>query len=245
MAQRRIRALASTAGLAAAIVILHRAGAGALAAPPITSPRRLDDWLSARDGATSAMAVLRLVALALCWYVLGATALALVAGTRADALTHPALRRVVHGLAGAGLTASAATLVVGGGDGRAAPTGQTATMQRLPESPDAGAEWMVRLDDPADGGDTATLRLLPEVAAPVPQPPADTWLVTRGDCLWSIAESHLADEWGRAATDAEIDPYWRTLIAANASSLVDPSNPGLLFADQTVVLPPVPPASTR
>ena len=55
--------------------------------------------------------------------------------------------------------------------------------------------------------------------------------VRKGDCLWTIA----ADVLGRAASDADIDGYWRTIYAANRD--VVGTDPDLIFPGQVLVLP--------
>jgi hypothetical protein len=79
----------------------------------------------------------------------------------------------------------------------------------------------------------------PAVAEPI------RWTVGPGDHLWRIAEQTLAMSWGRRPTDAEIDPYWRALIAANRSRFADPRNPDLIFLGQQLDLPrpPSPPTA--
>ncbi|MDP8976588.1 MAG: hypothetical protein M3N28_09565 [Actinomycetota bacterium] len=81
----------------------------------------------------------------------------------------------------------------------------------------------------------------PEAAAPTsPGPGPGSWTVRPGDHFWSVAERVLADAWGRAATDAEVGPYWRELVDANRSGLPDPANPDLLFPAQSLTVPPPP-----
>ena len=63
-----------------------------------------------------------------------------------------------------------------------------------------------------------------------------TWTVTPGDSFWSIADEVLAQRLGRPAVDAELEAYWRALVAANADRLVTPSA-DLVYAGQVFVLP--------
>jgi DNA-binding SARP family transcriptional activator len=70
---------------------------------------------------------------------------------------------------------------------------------------------------------------------------ARTWAVERGDHFWAIAETTLVDAWGRAPTDAEIDPYWRQLVAANRDALLPPGDPDVIYPGQQFVVPPPPP----
>lgn len=71
---------------------------------------------------------------------------------------------------------------------------------------------------------------------------ADTWEVRRGDHFWSIAQRVLGRAWGRSPTVAEVDPYWRALVAENRPRLADPANVDLLFAGQVLTLPAPPPS---
>lgn len=99
--------------------------------------------------------------------------------------------------------------------------------------------------DPRDG-QVGTPPSVPADGATPPTPSAsvdgETWHVERGDHFWSIAERVLADRWGRSPTSAEVDGYWRALVAANRTRLADPDNPDLLFTGQVISLPPVPAA---
>jgi nucleoid-associated protein YgaU len=59
------------------------------------------------------------------------------------------------------------------------------------------------------------------------------WVVEPGDSFWSIAEDVVGSGDERAA-----GRYWRALIEANRSRLVDPGNPDLLVPGQELVVPP-------
>ena len=237
-----------TAFLAACVAALHALG-GPLAPPPLSDPSGLGPWLDARLPAQAAVAVVRLAALALAWYLLAATVagvLARLSGAAsavrlADALSIPTVRRFVHGAVGLSIVAGAAGAppaaaladATGGGSGGPPPT-----MRVLPPEgahlASPGAPAPARSAEPAG---------TPE--AP-PGPPAGeasaapgTWTVGPGDHLWGVAERALAEAWGRPPSDAEVDPYWRALIEANRQRLRDPANPDLVFAGQVLVLPPV------
>lgn len=60
--------------------------------------------------------------------------------------------------------------------------------------------------------------------------------VVAGDHLWRIAERTLAARMGRPPTDAEIMPYWSTLIAANRDRLVT-GDPNFIFVGQRFRIP--------
>jgi nucleoid-associated protein YgaU len=62
-------------------------------------------------------------------------------------------------------------------------------------------------------------------------------VVEPGDSFWSIAEDVVGGE-----REREVGRYWRTLVEANRSRLVDPANPDLLVPGQELTLPdPEPP----
>ena len=73
----------------------------------------------------------------------------------------------------------------------------------------------------------------------------EVWVIARGDHLWRVAERTVLARLGRAGSDAEVQRYWRELIATNRGVLADPANPDLVFAGQVFQLPPtdVPPTS--
>ena len=248
-----------TTFLAVAALGLHRMG-GALAAPPLAEPGQLGGWLRDREPAGAAMAVVRLVGLATAWYLLAATVastLARVAGIASwvratDALSVPLVRRLVHSALGL----SFATAALAGAGSAAVADEQTApapvaavTMRQLPDATVPGSvttagaaaavPTMRRLDD------TTTTTTTPpvETTAPPPTAPAP-WEIQPGEHFWSVAERVLTSAWGRAPSESEVDPYWRTLVGANTEVLRDRGNPDLLFPGQVITLPPPPAAPT-
>jgi hypothetical protein len=107
--RERLELLGFVAALLAGLVVFHALGGGALAPPPL-DPAGWAGWAAARDPVLAAVALLRLVVLALLWYLVGATAVGVLARLArsvrlvrvADALTIPAVRRVVR--SGLGVT---------------------------------------------------------------------------------------------------------------------------------------------
>lgn len=101
-------------GLMVVLGLLHAAGGGLLAAPPVLDPAALDRWVSQRDAVIIVAAVARVGVLGLGWYLLVSTvALALArsahavrAARLAEALALPSVRRLVHGALGVGLAAA-------------------------------------------------------------------------------------------------------------------------------------------
>lgn len=106
----RLPLLLWAGSLAAGLVLFHGIGAGPLAAPP-RDPGGWSAWLAERDGVVATVALLRLVVLAVTWYLVGATAVGLLARSArsvravrlADALTVPALRRLLQASVGLSL----------------------------------------------------------------------------------------------------------------------------------------------
>lgn len=218
-----------TALLAATIAGLGTAGSGPLAGPPLADASQLGPWLQGRDAVTAAMAIVRVLLLGISWYLLAATLAGVVAAVVrsarlvavADAVSVPAVRRLVHGAVGLGLAAAplAAAAVA-----PASPASAQAAARPL----DLGPLTMERLPDPTPSAPAAA-----PAAAPTAAP--DKWTVAPGDHLWSIAERRLAAARGHQPSDAEVAPYWRALIAANRDRLPDPD---LLFPGQLLRLPP-------
>jgi hypothetical protein len=235
------RALGWLAGLVVAAIALRLAAHGTLSAPSLGSPGALTDWAGGREPVVASVALVRLVAEVATWYLLALSALHLVSGALrttgghrlADALSLPAARRLVR----AGLGVALVAAPVGDRDEVASPGVATmAPVAHAPLATEAGAE--------APRG-TATMQPVATATtdrgtAPMVPAPA-TWTVTAGDSLWSIAEELLADAWHRPPTDAEVDPFWRTLVAANQARLVDPSDPDLIHPGQVFEVPPLPP----
>lgn len=229
--------------LVATILVLGRLGSGQLSTPPLLDRSELQRWLDDRDAVVAAFALIRLVGLALAWYLLVVTVLGLAARLSripglvrlADLATLPAVRKILGAAAGVGLTASAASLMAadllpgkapGGG---AALTDTAVVMERLPEGEDV---IIRRLPEVEEGTATLDVEEVPAAAEP-------TWTAQPGDHLWHIAEATLAEGWGRAPTDPEVVPYWTALIEANRDVVADPD---LIHPGQTFRLPPVPAA---
>lgn len=243
---RAARGVTWLLGLLSVGVALRLAATGDLAAPPVASLDGLSGWVDARQPVAAAVALARVAAELSVWYLLAVSALHVIAGaTRAagghrlaDAITTPAVRRLLRAGLGLGLAAASS---VGGQDEVGAPG--TVTMTPVAESPVVS---QTRIEEP---GGTASMR--PDVARDaggaqlVPAAPGGptTWLVGPGDSFWSIAEELLADAWGRPPTDAETDPVWRGLVEANRGRLVDPGDPDAIHPGQVFEVPPLPPVA--
>ena len=255
---RLLRLLGWAVGIGVALYVLAASGQGALSPPPLTSPGRWQAWAEQRDPAAAAFAILRLVAVAGCWYLAATTVVgAALRLVRADVLvavvdrvTVAPVRHLLAGsltltLAGIGPTAAVATSAPS-----PAPTTITTTTTYTAA---ATSTSTVPAADRATTTDTITMRRLPSTEAePDASSPAtagshapvgDRYTVVSGDCFWTIADDLLHLAWGRAPTDAEIVPYWLRLIEANRHELADPQNPDLIFPGQTFTVPAPPPAT--
>ena len=237
------RLLGWLAFLAGGIWLLTALGRGPLGAPSVLAPGEWAAWTTSRDAITIVFALLRVIALAMAWYLAGATAVGIVArlvrSSRmiavADWLAVPAVRRIVQAALGAGLAAASLTAGSTSAVTDRTPSAVVATATE-PTGQQAVTDEILMTPAPAA-----------QVLQPVAEPPArpaihepDTWTVRPGDHLWSIAESTLAQSWGRTPTDEETTEYWQRLIARNRSALTDPGNPDLILPGQVFELPQIP-----
>ncbi|MDQ3575402.1 MAG: LysM peptidoglycan-binding domain-containing protein [Actinomycetota bacterium] len=247
----RLRAAVALAAwlafLVGGVAVLHALGAR-LPPPSLSSPPGGAVWLMQHQPAEVALSILRLMALALGWYLLVVTLGALVARllrlatltSVVDAVTLPAVRRMVSGAVGLSLVATSFP-VLGSVAGAQGEPPAVETMRRLPDGappaePSSPPRTMRRVPDPQSPAKAP--------APPSPSPAPGSWTVRPGDHFWAVAERVLTDAWGRVPADGEVDPYWRALVKANQARLRDPRNPDLLFTGQTLAVPPPPPLRT-
>jgi len=261
------RGFAVTAWLAllvGVLVVFTLLGSGALAPPPVTDPGVWGAWASQRGATEVVFALLRIGVVAVAWYLLGVSVIGVAVRLLrlgrlvrvADIVTVPAVRRLLQGALGLGLATAAVT--AGSAPGRV--PGATAAAAVAAE-PAVGSSAEVALLDTGValpgaarltmnplGARGASFAVMRQVGPPSPSPwvqrdeaaPDRAWEVQPGEHLWAIAERTLAQAWGRAPTDAEIEPYWNDLVAHNRDALADPANPDLVYPGQVFGLPPVP-----
>ena len=110
-----LRGMVIAAAFGVVLLGLHAAGDGVLATPP-TDVDGFAAWLRARDPLIATVALLRVVALAISWYLAGVSLLTLLSrltGLRvlavvASSLSTPAVHRLTHGAVGMSLVAAIA-----------------------------------------------------------------------------------------------------------------------------------------
>ncbi len=161
------------AALCGALVAFTAMGSGQLAAPALTDPGSWSDWAAGRDPAVATAAVLRLVVLALAWYLLGVTAVGAVARVArltamvrvADALSLPVVRRVLQTSLGVGLATAVAVSTTTVPGSRAGPDPVMAAAAQEVEAP---APPRMR---PLPPRQTATSEAPPREAPPREAPP--------------------------------------------------------------------------
>ena len=223
-----VRAAFTITALVVLEVALLRLGDGTLAAPPVF---RLGSWVAATDPAIATMAVIRLVALGCTSYVLATTTLGFAtaalrlrrASHVVEAASVPAVRRLVAAAVGVSVTGHALL-----------------TAPSVPTSRVSVAESATPALEKPEPAPAAPAPPLPAPPAPTSAPmPEREWTVRPGDHLWSIAQTVLAEASGRLPSNAETDPYWRRLVAANTDRLADPANPDLVLAGQSLRVPVV------
>jgi hypothetical protein len=169
--------------LAGATAAAHGLGSGVLAGPPL-DPAGWRPWLDGREPVLAAMALLRLLVLALAGYLAAASALGLTARLArsaravrlADAVTLPPLRRALQ--ASLGLSLAASTVVAPGGFALAhadAHPGAVPT-ERTAGGDDLGVPLPLRRAERHDTGapasDTLVLRHVATDGAPEEDEPA-------------------------------------------------------------------------
>jgi hypothetical protein len=217
-----------------AIVALHRLGRVEGFALPSGALR---DWLFHAQTEELVAVTARLAGLAVSWWLLVATTLSLarqvVPGWRhvhaLDSLTPAVVRRVVERAVAVGLGASlglSGIHPIGATTASTRPSVDVPVVRSAPSPTRAPASSPTRPPTPTTPPTTTSTR------------PRDSVVVVRaGDNLWVIAKRALEREQG-AVGPAEVVPYWRRVIAANAGGLRS-HDPDLVFPGERIVLPEV------
>ena len=229
--QTRGRIFGALALLVAVVIGLHVLGSA--------SGLTLADWRSwTEESADAATGVIRLLALALAYYLIMVLVAVLFFGERIDG--HWLEKFIPYGMfVTLGLVAGVGALTVASSSGQVSATGPTP----LTLQPSAAPLTLQPATDMgiAPGADLAANYTPFGTDYRATTATGDTWKVRNGESFWSIAEEALQDAWGvDELTDEEIVSYWEPLIEANQDRLVDPGNPDLILPDQELVLPPTP-----
>jgi LysM domain len=227
---------------------LDALGRGPMAGPDRWSADGLEVWLRNATNTEAALAIVRMLALGCWWYLTVATLVGVVLLAR-EAARGPGsdIRECVRRLPGL------STLLrwfasAGVGVGVIAATAPAASAQAPPPPPVLRPQ-----------GSGSTLAALPPPTLsrpsspePAPEPPGhsippatSTRVVQPGDSLWRIAETILADHWGRPVSDPEVAPFWIALIERNRARLLEPDDPDLIYAGQVLDLPDPPDLPNR
>lgn len=236
MRRATVRVLGWLTLLVGMISALRMSATGDLSAPPVTSIGGLGDWTEAREPATAAIALVRFAAELGAWYLLALTVLyGLASALRsrgiaslADALAAPGASRLVRTGLGLGLLASTAVGASSSSGDATANAPSTARMQPVDAPDDQGTAWMV----PVTGEQDRSVVLPTET-----ERAATTWTVSEGESFWTIAADLIERSTGRPPTDAEIVPFWQSLIDANRDRLVDRDDPDLIHPGQVFEIP--------
>ncbi len=246
----RTRLAAALVALTALVVVLHWLGRFDLRGPSGLSREELSVW--ADDTALVVATACRWLALAAAWYLLAVTAsVGLLGVPAADSGWRRLVPTPVVGAVAALLGVMAVAAPTATHMARTAPldvpapTASALRMENVTPLRLTPETTIDASDDSAWRQSAHPLgehRAAPSADAAVERLGAETTEVRPGDSFWSLAEEHLEDVWGRRnLTDAEIVPYWKTLIEANRAELTDPGNPDLLLPGQWLTVPEAPP----
>lgn len=230
----------AVAGAGATITLLNRMGT------PHIPWSDLSQWLDATSTEDALVAVVRLVALGVAWWVLASTTIYVIAAAlRLPRLvrclgwaTLPGARRLVDGLV-------AGSIVAGTSLGTSVPALAEADdpVQSTIYTPRPAGDGPTYVPVPA--GDDASTTTTATVPLPLPRPfvarrvPVTVHRVEPGEHLWGIAEDVVAGATGRPGTElgaADIAPYWRRLVDANTDRLRS-GDPDLIHPGEELVVP--------
>ena len=214
-------------------------------------------WLDQADPEVAVAALLRVIGLILCYWVLITTTIYALSRSRGRVprtirwMTIPAIRYIVD-------RALATTLLI---SALAVPSHPLAAA----EDPEPGIVLEIHGDriplphlrpepvapgatpaDPTPGPHAAAspipLLLAPPAAAPAAVLPVaalpgeENYTVAPGDSLWLIAETQVQAATGDIPTEQMIATYWRELIDINIAGLRS-RNPNLIYAGELLTLP--------
>ncbi len=211
--------LAAVAGMAVVLVV------PGFTHPSAAQPGALIDWWESVGTPSATLVVLRSVMLALMGYVAAVALWVTAAAIAALGARPPSVPRLVPATVRRYLAGGAVAVAALVPSSLAAEEGSPISLVDL--GPVEATMSVVDLG-PAflAATDTPTLERATE----------NTWVVSRGDHLWSIAAETVSDH-TPDASDEEIADYWRRLIGANRDAVG--SDPDLINPGQRIVLPPL------
>ncbi len=208
-------------------------------------------WIDKASPEQAVAGVLRVAALLVGYLVLGSTVIYYASGRSPRArrrlrfVVLPPIRRMVDRALAAALTATVVASPLSPATAEEPPPAVV-----LEISNDGIPIPHIRLETPLPEIDNVDASAAAETVVPA-SPPArkvpvttaittgdgdDRYTVVAGDNLWTIAENALQSTSDDPGT-AEVVQYWRTVIAANASSLRS-GDPNLIFPGEILTLPP-------
>lgn len=211
----------------------------------------LHEWLAETPTDDVLVALVRVLALGLAWWLLVSTTLYLAANVlhlpgglvrSVRRATLPGVRRLVDGIVAGSVVAGSTFAATG--PALAQPAAPAAANSYVPRAAgDVPAYTPVPAGDGAPVTTTATTAT-PDPAAPPGQlrpGPTPIHRVERGDNLWSIAERHLARSTGRPTGDLSDDDIrlcWLRLVEENRGRLAS-GDPDLIYPGDELMLPDV------
>ena len=244
------RALIALLGSVVGAAVLWAAGP-TLPAPPLTDPDQLESWWRSNGTAVAALALVRIIGLALSTY-LGFLSLVggLVAATRwhwADRLfatlaSDGARRLIVGGSLAAALSIPAVVSATAPATFRLVDLGPVSEFSIRAIGPSVD----IHEDHPLAGSGWTAVEQEASWSSPEPEATGaveavdlhgewiESWVVTSGDHLWSIAAETVATR-GDGRLESTIASYWLRLIEHNRDVVGD--NPDLIHPGQVIVLP--------
>jgi hypothetical protein len=234
----RSRAIATLLVSVGLVVMLHDLR-HRVAAPPSWTPHDLAPWIERHGAATTAVSLVRILALAVAAYLAVVSAAALALGLLRVGPSWPAkfVPTLLRGAVGFGVAGALSV-----GPVAAANAGDVPVLVRVDTAPSttdgSPPPTLVQVGPaatsaPAPSPVTTPPSTVPDVPADAPQ----IWQVRPGDHFWAIAERTLAAHGIDTTDDAAVARYWRVLVDANRDRLVVPGNPDLIVAGQQLVVP--------
>lgn len=227
--------VAAVARLKSGVAFLVVCGSAVVAAYVLHRWGRLPwlsiDWSEGRTTEEALATVLRLTALAACYWILFTSSLYVLAAafrirwlSQAVArFTLPVLRVMTQRLATGGLLVAAVASPL-----QALATTTTAQVEPVDPSYLPFATAVAEPGNPTTQPQSAPVRKA--------NPESLQIEVKSGDNFWNLAEARVAQVLGRRPSNREIASYWVEVVAANRV-LIRSGDPDLIFPGERIVLP--------